>query len=135
MSILHTTRSLVLAALLGAAGAASAQIAVVVGPGTAPPSKAQLEEIYLGKNFDYKPLDLAEGNPLREQFYKKLTNRDPAQVKAVWSRIVFTGKGQPPAQQADAAAVKKAVAADAKAVGYIDKAAVDGSVKVVLTLD
>lgn len=135
MSILHTTRSLVLAALLGAAGAASAQIAVVVGPGTTPPSKAQLEEIYLGKNFDYKPLDLAEGNPLREQFYKKLTNRDPAQVKAVWSRIVFTGKGQPPAQQADAAAVKKAVAADAKAVGYIDKAAVDGSVKVVLTLD
>jgi len=36
---------------------------------------------------------------------------------------------------ADAAAVKKAVAADPKGIGYIEKAAVDGSVKVVLTLD
>jgi hypothetical protein len=35
----------------------------------------------------------------------------------------------------DAAAVKKAVAADPKAVGYIDKADVDASVKVVLTLN
>ena len=33
------------------------------------------------------------------------------------------------------AAVKKAVAADPKAVGYIEKAALDGSVKAVLTLD
>jgi hypothetical protein len=36
---------------------------------------------------------------------------------------------------ADAAAVKKAVAADPKSVGYIDKADVDSSVKVVLALN
>lgn len=135
MTMNHLFRHLAAAALLTAAASASAQIAVIVGPGTAAPSKAQLEELYLGKNFDYKPLDLAEGNPLREQFYKKLTNRDLAQVKAVWARIVFTGKGLSPAAQADAAAVKKAVIADPKAVGYIDKASADGSVKVVLTLD
>jgi len=35
----------------------------------------------------------------------------------------------------DADSIKKAVATDPKAVGYIDKAAVDSSVKVVLTLD
>lgn len=131
----HVFRHLAAALLLTAATGASAQIAVIVGPGTAAPSKAQLEELYLGKNFDYKPLDLADGNPLREQFYKKLTNRDLAQVKAVWARIVFTGKGLSPAAQADAAAVKKAVIADPKAVGYIDKASADASVKVVLTLD
>ena len=34
-----------------------------------------------------------------------------------------------------AATVKKAVAADPKGVGYIEKAAVDGSVKAVLSLD
>lgn len=135
MFIINMTRRTLIAALLATAGAASAQVAVVVGSGATPPSKAQLEEIYLGKNFDYKPLDLAEGNPLREQFYKKLTNRDQSQVKAVWSRIVFTGKGQPPAQMADAAAVKKAVAANPKAVGYIETSAVDASVRVALTLD
>jgi hypothetical protein len=36
---------------------------------------------------------------------------------------------------ADAAAVKKAVAADPKAVGYILKADVDSTVKVILSLD
>lgn len=136
---MHTFRimkhTLIALGLAAAAAGASAQVAVVVGAGTTPPSKSQLEDLYLGKNFDYKPLDLAEGSATREAFYKKLTNRDAAQVKATWSRIVFTGKGQPPAVQADAAAVKKAVAADPKAVGYIEKAAVDGSVKVVTTLD
>ena len=59
----------------------------------------------------------------------------PAQVKAVWSRLVFSGKAQPPKEHADAAAVKKAVAADPKAIGYIDKAALDGTVKAALTLN
>ncbi|TAL25876.1 MAG: hypothetical protein EPO01_02960, partial [Aquabacterium sp.] len=87
------------------------------------------------RSFDLKPLDLPESSPVREQFYKKATERDLAQVKATWSRIVFSGKGQPPKEVADAAAVKKAVAADPKAIGYIEKGAVDGTVKAVLTLD
>ena len=61
--------------------------------------------------------------------------RDPAQVKSIWSRLTFTGKAQPPKQLPDSAAVKKAVAADPKGVGYIEKSAVDASVKAVLTLD
>ena len=40
-----------------------------------------------------------------------------------------------PKELPDAAAVKKAVAADPKAVGYIDSAAVDASVKVLVTID
>lgn len=118
-----------------AALSAQAQVAVVTGPGGAAITKDQLANIYLGRSFDLKPVDLPEGNATREAFYKKATDRDQAQIKAVWSRVVFTGKGQAPAVQPDAAAVKKAVAADPKAIGYIDKAAVDGSVKVVLTLD
>jgi len=113
----------------------AAQVAVVMSPSASALSKDQLANIYLGRTFDLKPVDLPEGNATRDQFYKKATDRDPAQVKAVWSRIIFTGKGQAPAVAADAAAVKKAVAADPKGIGYIDKAAVDGSVKVVLTLD
>ncbi len=114
---------------------AHADIVVVMGPGGTALTKDQLANIYLGRTFDLKPVDLPEGNAIRDQFYKKATDRDPAQVKAVWSRIIFTGKGQAPAVAADAAAVKKAVIADPKGIGYIDKAAVDGSVKVVLTLD
>lgn len=116
-------------------GAQAGGIAVVAAPGTSALTKAQVEDIYLGKNATSTPIDLPEGHPVREQFYSKATGRDAAQVKATWSRIAFSGKGQPPKSVADAAAVKKAVAADRKAVGYIDAAAVDGSVAVLLTLD
>jgi hypothetical protein len=125
------------AAAMTAAMAAQAgeAIAVVMAPGAAALTKDQVANLYLGRANDLKVLDLPDGNPAREAFYKKATDRDPAQVKAVWSRVIFTGKGQPPKEMADAAAVKKAVAADPKTVGYIDKSAVDASVKVVLELD
>ena len=126
---------IVLAALGGAAGATQAQVAVVMSPSAAPLTKDQVANLYLGRAFDLKPLDLPESSPVREQFYKKATERDLAQVKATWSRIVFSGKGQPPKEVPDAAAVKKSGAAAPKAVGYIEKSAVDGSVKTVLMLD
>ncbi|QJW84878.1 hypothetical protein HK414_18640 [Ramlibacter terrae] len=56
-------------------------------------------------------------------------------MKATRARLVFSGKAQAPRQLPDAAAVRKAVAADPKAVGYIEKTAVDSSVKVLLSLD
>jgi ABC-type phosphate transport system substrate-binding protein len=125
-----------LAATLGLASiSAMAQVAVVMNPGAAPLSKDQVANIFLGRNADFKPVDLPESSATRGTFYQKATDRDAAQVKAVWSRLVFSGKAQPPKEVADAAAVKKAVAADPKAIGYIEKSAVDGSVKVVLSLD
>ena len=110
-------------------------IAVVMGPNAAPLNKDAVANLYLGRTFDLKPIDAPEGNALRDQFYKKLADRDASQVKSMWSRVVFTGKGQPPIMLPNAAEVKKAVATDPKAIGYIDKSAVDASVKVVLTLD
>jgi ABC-type phosphate transport system substrate-binding protein len=111
------------------------EIVVVMGAGAAALTKDQVAGIYLGRNNNLSPVDLPESNPLRAAFYKKATDRDPPQIKAVWSHLTFTGQGQPPKEMPDAAAIKKAVAANPKAVGYIDKADVDASVKVVLTLN
>jgi len=116
-------------------GSAHAQVAVVMAPSASPLSKEQIANIYLGRSAVLRPLDLPESNATRDIFYQKVTERDPAQIKATWSRIVFSGRGTPPKEVPDAAAVKKAVAADPKSVGYIEKAAVDGSVKVVLMLE
>lgn len=114
---------------------AQAQVAVVMAPGASPISKEQVANLYLGRSAELHLFDLPEGHATRDQFYKKAAERDAAQVKAAWSRVVFSGRGTPPREMPDAAAVKKAVAADPKAVGYIDKAAVDASVKVVLLLE
>jgi hypothetical protein len=115
--------------------AMAGDLVVIMAPNAAPLTKDQVANIYLGRSLDYKPVDLPEGSATHDEFYKKATDRDPTQIKALWSRLVFTGHGQPPKVLADAAAVKKAVAADPKAVGYIDKADVDSTVKVVLTLN
>ncbi|MEO8298030.1 MAG: hypothetical protein ABI574_09505 [Burkholderiales bacterium] len=116
-------------------GPAAAQVAVVMAPSAGALSKEQVANVYLGRSAELRPLDLPEGSATRHLFYKKAAERDAAQIKAVWSRIVFSGKGAPPKEVPDAAAVKRAVAADPKSVGYIEKAAVDSSVKVVLMLE
>jgi hypothetical protein len=118
-----------------ASQAMAGDIVVIMAPNAAPLTKEQVTNVYLGRALDFKPVDLPESNTTRNDFYKKATDRDSAQVKAAWARLMFTGHGQPPKVMADAAAVKKAVAADPKSVGYIDKADVDSTVKVVLTLN
>jgi ABC-type phosphate transport system substrate-binding protein len=113
----------------------AADLVVIGNPAAGPLSKDQVADIFLGKSQSHTPLDQAEGSAIYVDFYKRATGRDAAQVKSTWARVVFSGKGQPPKQLADSAAVKKAVAADPKAVGYIEKSAVDGSVKVVASVD
>ena len=80
-------------------------------------------------------VDQAEGSPARDNFYAKVTGKNAAQMKALWSRLTFSGAAQPPKVASGDAEVKKAVAETPGAIGYIDKSAVDASVKVVLTLD
>ncbi len=121
--------------LASAAVSSMAEIVVVAGPSAEALSKDQLTNLYLGRSFQRKLLDLPEGNPLRDDFYKKATERDSAQMKAVWARVVFTGKGQAPVMLPDAAAIKKALITDPKAIGYLDKSQVDATVKVLMTLD
>jgi hypothetical protein len=126
------------AVLAGPAQAIAGDIVVVMGPGATALTKDQVANVYLGRSNDLRDLrlvDLPDSNPTREACYKKATGRDLHEVKAMWSRITFTGQGLPPKEMADAAAVKKAVAADRKAIGYIDTADVDASVTVVLTLN
>jgi ABC-type phosphate transport system substrate-binding protein len=121
--------------LLGIAVSAQAGISVVGHPSAQTLSKDQVSDIYIGKDLSAKPVDLPESSTIRADFYKKVTGRDSSQIKAAWSRIAFSGKGQPPKEVADDAAVKKAVAGDPKAIGYINSSAVDASVKVILTVD
>jgi hypothetical protein len=118
--------------LAGSAGAED--IVVIANPAAAPISKEQIADIFLARNNAWTPIDQSAGSSIYAEFYKKATGRDTAQVKAIWSRILFTGRGVPPKQLLDSTAVKKAVAANPKAVGYIEKSAVDASVKVILPL-
>lgn len=123
------------AALVVAAVPALAEVAVVVNPKAAEASmtKEQVAQFFLGKSTAMTPIDQPEDAPVRAEFYKKVTDKDASQAKALWSKLVFTGKASMPKEVANSAAVKAAVAANPKAIGYIEKSAVDGSVKVIYT--
>ena len=114
---------------------ALAEVAVVVSTKAAESSltREQVAQFFLGKSTAMTPIDQADSAAVRAEFYKKVADKDAAQAKALWSKLVFTGKATMPKEVADNAAVKAAVAANPKAIGYIDKSAVDATVKVVYT--
>ncbi|WP_295989933.1 phosphate ABC transporter substrate-binding protein [Rugamonas sp.] len=79
-------------------------------------------------------LDQPLGSALREEFYMKVAAKSPALMKAYWTKMIFTGRGQPPRELPGSAEVRKMVAANPKLIGYIDRAELDASVKAVLVL-
>lgn len=128
-------RILTAAALLGAVSLAQAEVAVIVNSAAAKtPSQSDVANIFLGKDKSMKGVDQAGWNPVKEAFYAGVTSKNESQLKSYWSGLIFTGKGQPlPSVAGDAAVVAK-VGAEADAIGYVDSAAVNGSVKVLFTL-
>jgi ABC-type phosphate transport system substrate-binding protein len=118
------------------AAPASAEIVVVVNPAN-PASRMfteQAAQFFMGKSNQFTPVDQGKESSIRRDFYQKLAGKTLAQVEAVWAKIEFSGKGSMPKSYSSDAAVKKAIAADPSAIGYIEKASVDDSVKVLLTL-
>jgi ABC-type phosphate transport system substrate-binding protein len=128
--LIHTAFA---AGLLLAAVPAFAEVVAVVGAKSpaASMSSEQVAQFFLGKSTSMTPIDQADGSAVRNEFYKKVADKEASQAKALWSKLVFTGKATLPKEMAGSAEVKKAVAADPKAIGYIEKSAVDATVKVV----
>lgn len=132
------------AVLLSVLLVASAQAEIIVIVSAKNPvrslSNEQAVDLFLGKNNDFPngskavPLDQNEGAGIRDSFYRKTTGKGPAQMNAHWARMLFTGRAQPPVAVGDSEAVKKLVAADASLIGYIDREALDSSVRAVLSI-
>lgn len=123
---------------LGAGQAAAAEVVAVVSAKNpiSELSKPQIVDIFMGKANRFPdgnpavPVDQAEGSAARDGFYLSVAGKSPAQVKAHWSKIIFTGRGQPPKEMPDGHAVKKYLAQHPNAIGYLERSQVDGSVKV-----
>ena len=136
-------KTLVYCAALMSVQSAFSQVAVVVGAKSSISSlnAEQVSALYLGKTDKLPsgdtalPLDQAAGSTVRGSFYEKVTGKSEAQVKSAWSRLVFSGKGTPPKEVASSADVKKLVSTNPNTIGYIEKSAVDSSVKVIFSVD
>jgi ABC-type phosphate transport system substrate-binding protein len=142
LTLLNRSRSSILglALSLAMAPAGKADVVVVVSAKCAVStlSKDQATDIFLGKTTRFPdgatavPIDQMEGSPARDEFYATFANKSPAQVKAHWTKIIFTGRGQPPKSVPNSVEVRKLVAANPQAISYIERSAVDSTVKVLV---
>lgn len=117
-----------------------ADVAVIVNPSNSSDiSEEDVKKIYLGKTKSFsngesvEAINIEEG-AVRDDFDSKLLKKNASQLKAYWSKLIFTGKATPPESVNNEAAALKKVASNANAIGYVDAGSVDDSVKVVVTI-
>ena len=131
-------RSTLLAGLLALAGAAVRADPVVVAAAASPLETLgpdDVARIFLGKTettpagHHVVPVDQPEGVPVREQFYRQLTGKTAAQLRAYRARLIFTGQGQPP-RQLSLEALARFLAANPSAIGYCDRGAVPAGLRI-----
>jgi ABC-type phosphate transport system substrate-binding protein len=121
------------------ASIASAEVSVIVSAsnGNANLDQDTIARVFLGKSKNFPdgsqavPVDQNAGTASREAFNSTVLGKSSSQLKAYWSRLIFTGKGTPPKESGDDAAVKDLVANNPNLIGYVDSSVVDGSVKVI----
>jgi ABC-type phosphate transport system substrate-binding protein len=142
MRLLFAIPSVALA-LAGLAGAVAAPdlVVIVSARSNAPLMRTdQVAAIFLGQAAQLPdgalvtPIDQPVGTMTRDEFYERVASKSPALLKAYWSKLLFTGRGQPPREVGGNAAVKKMVADTPGIIGYIDRSALDASVRPVLVL-
>ena len=122
------------------AGAGKADVVVVVSAKSTVSalSKDQVTDIFMGKTARFPdgapaiPIDQVEGSAARDEFYSTFANKSPAQVKAHWTKIIFTGRGQPPKSVSNSVEVRKLITANPQAISYIERSALDSTVKVLV---
>jgi len=118
---------------------AFSEVAVVVNPQNASEfSRNYLKKIFLAKTKKFPSGESAvvvgqkAGSDIRKEFLKNLLNKSENQMKAYWSRLIFTGKALPPKEIGSDMEVKKLVNENPALIGYIDAESVDESVRVVV---
>lgn len=124
--------------LLGPALAAQAEI-IVVAHDACPIdtlSKPQIADIYLGRTTHLPgvgaiiPLDIGNDQELRDSFYRRITGKNAAQIRAHWARMYFTGRGVQPREVEDNHELKTLMTAHRNMIGYIRKTEAAPSLKV-----
>jgi hypothetical protein len=78
-----------------------------------------------------QPVDLPIESQERTAFYRQLVNKSPSEIKAYWSRLIFSGGSRPPAVSDSREEQLRILASTPGAIGYLERSAVDGRVKIV----
>lgn len=99
--------------------------------------KSDIKKVFLGKSKKFPngeqavPIALSEGKA-RDEFLSAVIEKSESQLKAYWSKLIFTGKGQAPKSVENEAEIVKLISQNPNMIGYVSDAALDDSVKVLI---
>lgn len=88
-------------------------------------SRAELSAIYMKRTRSWSdgreivPVDQPAGSSVREHFSRAVHGKNVAYVTRYWQRLIFSGRGIPPRQLQNDAAVLAMVKNSRDAIGYI----------------
>lgn len=117
----------------------AAELSVIVHPAnSASLDEAEIARIFTGRSGVFAdgrtavPVNLSDKVASRAIFDEKVLGRSSSQVKAYWSKLLFTGKGTPPKEVDSDQEVIELVKNNPNIIGYIATENVTGDVKTVL---
>lgn len=118
---------------------ASAEVVIVVSSESPITSltRAELGDIYKGRMNSLSggqkivPVDQKENSSAYSEFYRDFLESTVAQIKIHWSKLIFSGRGQPPRTVSDEKAMAEFLAKHPNAIGYLSADQVDKRLKVV----
>lgn len=99
--------------------------------------KSQIKKIFLGKLKRFPngektvPITQKSSSDARSEFDKKVLKKSASQLKSYWSRLLFTGKGQPPLEVINDKEMIELIKNNPNMIGFVDTANLSDSVKVV----
>jgi hypothetical protein len=120
---------------------ATAQTSVIVSRSSSNAvAKEEVKEMFTGARLTWSSgtkVQIADqpDTDLGKKFYESFLGKTLIQVRGQWTKLVLSGQASAPIKCADDDAVKKAVAANANAVGIISSKSLDGTVKEILRIE
>ncbi len=118
-----------------------ADLLVVVNKSNASPlTEEQIKNIFLGKSKYFPdgkpaiPVQMHPGSSAYEDFASKVLGKDDSQLRAYWSRLVFTGRATPPREVDSESQILQLVAHNPNLIGYVDTTVADTGIDQVRSL-
>jgi hypothetical protein len=112
-----------------------AQISVVVSKSSnQSATQSELKQMFAGVRLTWsggEKMTIADQSDTEvgKTFYDKFIGKSVSQVRTEWTKLVLSGQASAPKKCSNDDAVKKALADNPNAVGYISSSSLDGTVK------
>lgn len=119
-------------------GSCLAGVDVIVHPSNAANIDAvTVKKLFTGKAKSFPggeraiPISQSEGSDVSKEFNQKVVKKSASQLKAYWSKLVFTGKGTPPKAMDNDQQVIDLIAKNPNMIGIVKSGSAGDGVKVV----